>query len=184
MPSLFPTRLLACVAWLAMLPVLSRAGGEPEDQLKAAVVLSFLRYGEWPQPLAGNAPIRVGVWGRASFADTLHGALEGKSVNDHPIRIVELKAPADGSGCQVVYFASDKGEEIQAALAGSRLARVLAIGESKDFLQWGGAVNLLVVDGRMSFEVNLEALKRSGVIISSRLLRFGQVLNHRKGERS
>jgi hypothetical protein len=167
-----------------LLPWLTGASGEPEDQLKAAVVLSFLRYGEWPQPLANNAPIQVGVWGRASFTDALRGALEGKSVNDHPIRILALKSPLDCPGCQAIYFASDRGEEIQAALEGLRLAHALSIGESKDFLRWGGAVNLLVVDGRMGFEVNLEALERSGVTISSRLLRFGQVLNRRKGDRS
>ena len=184
MLSLVPTRLVAGVVWLAMLPLLSRAAGEPEDQLKAAVVLSFLRYGDWPQPLPANAPIRVCVWGRASFAETLRGGLEGKSVHDHPIRIVELKSPADGANCQVAYFASDRGEEIQAALSGSHFPHVLAIGENKDFLRWGGAVNLLVVDGHMSFEVDMETLERSGVSVSSRLLRFGQVRNHKNGERS
>jgi hypothetical protein len=51
-------------------------------------------------------------------------------------------------------------------------------------LDSGGAVNLLVIDGHMSFEVSLEALDRSGVSISSKLLRFGQIRSRKKGDGS
>jgi hypothetical protein len=70
------------------------------------------------------------------------------------------------------------------ALQNAAAAHALTIGENKEFLHWGGAVRLLVVDGHMSFEVSLDALERSGVSISSRLLRFGQVRDHKKGNRS
>jgi YfiR/HmsC-like len=184
MPSILPTRFIASVAWLAMLPAVSLAGVDPEDELKAAVVLSFLRYGEWPQSPAVNTPLAVGVLGRASFADALRRTLEGKLVNDHSVRVVRLKTAAEAQGCQVVYFAADQSSFIKAALENGLPARVLTIGESKDFLDWGGAVNLLVVDGHMGFEVSMVALERSGVSISSRLLRFGQVRNQRKTGRS
>jgi YfiR/HmsC-like len=184
MPLRSPKRLLAGLVLLATLPAFSPAAGEPEDELKAAVVLSFLRYSDWPQTLAGNAPLTIGVVGRQSFADTLRSTLEGKPVKEHRIRIVELKSSDSAAACQVVYFATDKAQDVQDVLGAAGLPHVLTIGESKDFLQWGGAVNLLVVDGRMSFEVNLEALDRSGVNISSRLLRFGQIRNLKKGSRS
>jgi prepilin-type processing-associated H-X9-DG protein len=53
------------------------------------------------------------------------------------------------------------------------------VGETDRFLDYGGAVNLLLVDGHMGFEVNLEAVKRCGVEISSTLLRFGQIRRKR-----
>jgi hypothetical protein len=177
-------RLLASVTVLALLPALSRAAGDPEDELRAAIVLSFLRYGEWPQPLPAGAPLTVGVLGRSSFAEVLRRTLEGKSVSDHPVRIVDLGNVHDAPGCQVVYFATDKSAEIKAALQSIRPQRALAIGETKSFLDSGGAVNLLVIDGHMSFEVSLEALDRSGVSISSKLLRFGQIRSRKKGDGS
>jgi YfiR/HmsC-like len=184
MPLMVPTRLIAGVVLLAMLPAFSAAASEPEDELKAAVVLSFLRYSDWPQPLPAGAPLTVGVVGRQSFVETLRSALEGKSVKDHRIRIVELKPGGAAARCQVIYFATDKAQEVTNMLQDSSLPHVLAIGESRDFLEWGGAVNLMVVDGRMSFEVNLDALDHSGVNISSRLLRFGQIRNQKKGSQS
>lgn len=182
MPSTTSARLLAGLLLTAVFTASLRAE-EPEDELKAAVVLSFLRYGDWGQALPGNAALTVGVVGRPEFAEVLRHSLEGKSVNDHAVRVVELKNGAEGS-CQVVYFAADKNLDAKTALQTPALAHVLTIGETRDFLDRGGAVNLFVLDGHMAFEVSLEALERCGVSISSRLLRFGQIRNRKKGERS
>ena len=54
-------------------------------------------------------------------------------------------------------------------------SHALTIGEADRFLDYGGAVKLLIVDGHMSFEVSPAALDRAGVSISSKLLRYGQV---------
>jgi len=174
---------LACLMLVTVLAAVSPAD-EPEDELKAAVVLSFLRYGEWEQVLPPNGALTVGVLGRPEFAQVLRHSLEGKSVNDHSVHVVELKSAAAQQVCQVVYFASDKGLDIKAALETPALARVLTIGETRDFLESGGAVNLFVLDGHMAFEVSKEALERSGINISSRLLRFGQIRSRKQGDRT
>jgi len=176
------------VALLALaVSILPRAGaaGDPEDELKAAIVLSFLRYGEWPKQAGTSSPLTVGVYGRPSFADVLRQTFAGKAVEDRPVRLIELKNPADGAACQIVYFATiARDAEIKSVVQSQQYSHVLTIGEDKDFLNIGGAVNLLVVDGRMTFEVSLSALERNGVNISSRLLRFGQIRNTKKGARS
>jgi len=184
MPLSPPSRLLASIVVLASVAFQAPAAGEPEDELKAAIVLSFLRYGEWPQPLAPNAPFTVGVFGRSSFADALKRMVENKPVDQHAVRIIQLKSAAEVQGCQVVYFASEKAPDIQVIVQSALAGRTLTIGESKDFLNLGGAVNFLVVDGHMSFEVSLEALERTGVAVSSKLLRFGQIRSHKKEGRS
>jgi hypothetical protein len=184
MPLSLSNRLLASLAIAAALAGWSRAGEDPEDQLRAAIVLSFLRFGEWSQPPAAGSPYTVGVVGRSSFAEVLRRTLESKTINDHAIRVVDLGSIQDAQGCQVVYFASDKSADVKPVLQSPRLLHALAIGEAKDFLDWGGAVNLLVIDGHMSFEVSLAALERSGVSISSKLLRFGQIRSRKKGDRS
>ncbi|HYL77259.1 MAG TPA: YfiR family protein [Bryobacteraceae bacterium] len=178
----YPALLAACVVPLGLLLSAATELPQPEDELKAAVVLSFVRYAEWPQMQPGNSAITIGVFGRPSFARVLRRTLEGKSVNDRAVRIVELKAPADWPTCQVIYFATDRAPEIKQGLLGPHPRHALTIGESKAFLDEGGAVNLLLVDGHMSFEVSREALERSGISISSKLLRFGQIRGHGKGE--
>jgi prepilin-type processing-associated H-X9-DG protein len=118
--------------------------------------------------------------GAGSAAAALRRALNGKSIDSRPIRVIELKLVPDPNCCDAIYFATDKTAELSAALAAVARGEVLTIGESRDFLKLGGALNLLMVDGHMSFEVGLDALTQSHVGISSKLLRFGQ-LRGRKG---
>ena len=60
----------------------------------------------------------------------------------------------------------------------------ITIGEDDQFLDLGGAVNLFMNDGRMAFEVNLDAVDAAGCSISAKLLRFGHVRRRsKKGRR-
>jgi prepilin-type processing-associated H-X9-DG protein len=156
------------------------AASEPEDELKAATVLSFLRYSDWPNMAAADSPLTVGVLGRPALMETLHRILDGKSVKGRPIRIVEIKAALDPRCCQVAYLAAAKTSEIKSVLSGMRAARILTIGESDHFLDYGGAVNLFFADGHIGFEASLEAIDRAGVNVSSTLLRYGQIKGRRQ----
>lgn len=168
--------LMAILLALRAMPEASPGiAAEAEDELKSVIVKNFLRYSTWPETIPANAPIRVGILGRTAFAQVLHALLDGKAVNGRTVQIVELKAGSDFRGCQVVYIATDKNAEIKQTLQSVRSGHTLTIGEADKFLAFGGAVNLVLIDGHMGFEVSLGALERSGIEISSKLLRLGQV---------
>lgn len=171
-------------AWILAVLAFSWTSGRPalraadsEDELKAATIWLFIQYSH--QAPSADGAINVGVVGRASFGQALRRTLEGKSAGGHPVRVVDTKS--DLNCCQVVYFATDKSEEIRHALQGAQPLRALTIGESDRFLEQGGAVNLFIADGHIAFETSLEALDRCGVSISSNLLKFGQIHNRPRG---
>ena len=169
--------LLAGLAF-SLLPGRSTArASDSEDELKAATVWLFVQYSNL-EPGADGA-ITVGVLGRTSFVRALRHTLEGKSAGGHPVRVVE--AASDMRCCQIVYLATGKNEEIRHALQSTQPLRALTIGESDHFLDIGGAVNLFIADGHITFETSLDALDRCGVTISSNLLKFGQVHSRGKG---
>lgn len=151
---------------------------DPDDELKSAIVLSFLRYSTWRPSPAANEPLTVGVVGRSSMSQALRRLFEGKSVNGRSLRAEEITGTVDPHCCQVIYFATAVSAEIKHGLLELESAQALTIGESDKFLEYGGAVNLVPVEGHMSFEASLNAVERTGVEISSKLLRFGQI---RKG---
>jgi hypothetical protein len=163
---------------MALFGLLARShatSSEPEDELKSAIVLSFLRYSEWPRSAAADTSLTVAVIGRPSLTLVLHRVLDGKVVNNRTVRVLATKSAAEQPGCQVLYVAGDRSADVRQALADARSTHALTIGESDRFLDYGGAVNLLLVDGHMSFEVNLQALAATGIEISSKLLRYGQI---------
>jgi prepilin-type processing-associated H-X9-DG protein len=161
-------------ALTVLLAGFAAGAADPEDELKAATVLTFVRHTVWLQGDPAG-PITIRVMGRPSMIHTLQRTLDGKVANNRAIRIVDARASAELSSCHVLYVATDDNNQVRQTLAGARGSHTLTIGETGRFLEDGGAVNLLFVDGHMSFEVNVEALDRAGVSISSTLLRYGQV---------
>jgi prepilin-type processing-associated H-X9-DG protein len=168
----WPIRQGCCLALLSLFATVAPGATDPEDELKSATVLTFIRHAEWRADAAG--PINVGVVGRPAMVRTLHRTLEGRIANSRTIHVIDVTPAVDLRACHVLYIASDNREFFQ-ILGEARAPHALTIGESRRFLEAGGAVNLLMVDGHMSFEVNRDALERAGIAISSTLLRYGQV---------
>jgi hypothetical protein len=169
--------LLAALAFSPMPGRPAALAGDSEDELKSAAVWLFVQYSHLEPGVDGA--ITVGVLGRPAFGQALRRTLEGKSTGGHPVRVVDAKS--DPGCCQIIYLATDKNEEIRHALQSAQPLRALTIGESDHFLDIGGAVNLFIADGHISFETSLEALDRCGVTISSNLLKFGQIHGRGKG---
>src|ERR1035441_7106484 len=166
MVSLRMSRWWMGAGWMGLLAGLALAVGaaEPEDELRSATVLTFVRHAEWLQG-AGAGPITIGVVGRPSMIRLLRRTLDGKMANNRAVRVVDASTPAEQQLCQVLYVAKDNHNEVRQTLAALRGSHLLTIGETDRFLEYGGAVNLLIVEGHMSFEVSLEALDRAGVSI-------------------
>jgi hypothetical protein len=152
-----------------------------EDELKCAALLALVQNAHWPEAAVPGAPLTIGVLGRPAFLRCLRNLADVKAVEGRPLRVEEIKSPADPRNCQVVYLASGKAEEIKPALQAAAAEHVLTVGENDRFLEQGGAINFYLADGHMAFEVSLGALDRSGITISSKLLRFGQIRDLAKG---
>jgi hypothetical protein len=171
--------LLVRIALAIIIAVVCPASSAPEDELKSAAVLSFLRYSEWP--VTPDGTITVGVFGRAAFTQALDHTLEGKVINNRPVHLVPIGLASDLHGFQLVYVAASKAADVRQILSSTAAVHALAIGETDRFLDYGGAINLFLIDGHIGFEVSLETLDRSGVTISSRMLRLGQIRDQHHG---
>lgn len=153
------------------------AAALPEDELKAALVLGIARFGDWP--LRADAPIRIGVLGRADFVPVLERMVAGRmGAGGRRLQVKAVKNPDDAEGCQILYFADVSSRETRAAIDNLREAPVITVGDNDRFLDAGGAVHLFVEDGKIAFEVRLDALGK-GVTISAKLLKLARIVGPR-----
>ena len=164
---------------LCFLPAVASDG---EDAIKVAAVLVFVQHAHWPDPLPGVTPLRICTVGRPEFVRALRTGLDSRLVEGHPLQVTEVKQPFETHSCQVMYLATEKIAEIKSILQSIAAAHTLTIGETDRFLEFGGAANLFLEDGRIAFEVSLGALDRQSIEISSKLLRFGQIRDLAKGK--
>lgn len=146
-----------------------------EAQAKAAFVLNFARYVEWPASgfTSPEAPVVACLVGRDKLGAALL-ALEGRPVQGRVLNVRRGVAQEDMRACQLVFI--DEVEErrvvpILRALAGQP---VLTVSDIDRFVDMGGAIGIVLGDDRLQFEVNRMTLERSKLKASSRLLQLAR----------
>ncbi|MBI4902319.1 MAG: YfiR family protein [Acidobacteria bacterium] len=172
------TLVLLLVAWIA--PVVGSAYvSGPEDEVMSALILGFVRYAEWPpgaSPTDPSASIAVCANGRPSLVRALTRTFAGKSISGRQLVAREVKTAAEAALCQVLFVSSDNQRQLTELLGAVQQIPVLTIGDSEAIFAAGGIVQFFEEDGKMRFAVHLDALARSRVSVSARLLRLGQVV--------
>ena len=151
-------------------PAVSAQTASLEYQVKAAYLLNFMRFVEWPAPVLDSGPLNLCVAGRNPFGTTLEETVRGEEVNGRPIVTRVILEPEPG--CHLVFV--PRGAATAAYLRAARNMPVLTVGEEPQFLAHGGIINL-VLDGRnVRFEIDQMAAERARLRISSQLLRLAR----------
>lgn len=142
-----------------------------EYQLKAAFLLNFARYAEWPALPPGA--LRICLLGRDPFGAAL-GALEHRQVQGREIKVVLLGSVSQATTCQVLFI-SDSEERRSATLLRSLEGfPVLTVSDMEGFVDEGGAIGFVLVDDRIRFDINNAVIQREGMKLSAQLLRLAR----------
>ena len=150
-------------------------GGQPSEyEVKAAFVLNFVRFVNWP---SGTSDSELGICtqGDGPLAQAVDKLTRGKQVSGRQLR-VHVTPQGAGPECSVLLADENHGKKAYPLLASVDKKPVLTIGEGPSFLANGGMLTLLVENQRVVFEANPAAIQRAGLDISSSLLRLARNL--------
>jgi len=141
-----------------------------EYQVKAAFVLNFTKFTEWPSSAfpAVNSPFSICILGMDPFGGSLEQIIQGEAIGGHRMAIQRINRGSRPQGCQVL-FAGQAEKDTRMVLADLG-AGVLTIGEGDSFLQDGGMISFIIENRRTRFDINLKAAENAGLKLSSRLL--------------
>jgi len=165
-----PRRALAALV-TASLTLAGAAELAPPLAGVSATVAGIVGYTRWP---AEGGAIRLCTLGGGSAVDTLQatgvlgpaqGPLTARAVSQHE---------ATGGECDVLYIGQlgpGASRDVLKALAGRP---VLLLGEGADFCSDGGMFCLLPGAAAARFNVNLDAVARSGLRVNPMVLRLGR----------
>ena len=155
-------------------------GDASEYQVKAAFLLNFPSFVEWPANNFASArePLVLGIFGKDPFGGTLTQMAGAKTINGRTLLIRILSDPSQLRACHLVFFpANQKGQDAQIAGALTELG-ILTIGESDGFAERGGIINFVIEDRHVRFEVNPAAAERSRLKMSSKLLQLAIIVGN------
>jgi hypothetical protein len=163
--------LVVCLAAFG-LPARAQDTGPTEYQLKAAFLYNFVKFVEWPaQAYAGpTSPTVIAVLGKNVFGDDLEKTLRGKVVNNHPLQFKAVDSAEQATNCQVLFISASEQGRFPQILAALRGKHILTVSESDRFLPDGGMINFIIADRKVRFQINNQAARQAGLMISSDLL--------------
>lgn len=145
-----------------------------EYQIKAAYLLNFARYVEWPAArLSATQPLRVCVLGRDPFGGALVG-LEGRQVNGREVRVRQLEGGDQAGECHIVFISDSEERRVGGLLRLLSNRGLLLVSDIDGFAEAGGSIGLVTEEGRVRFEINQASLLRDGLRASAQLLRLAR----------
>lgn len=168
-------RLLLFVALLgaAMVPhAFAQRLEATEATVKAAFLYKFAGYVDWPASAfpASDAPFVFGVAGNDEVAAELAKVTAGRQIGGHPVVVKRLREGEALRGMHVVFVGRGAADRLATLIRAAQLPALLIVTETERGLEAGSAINFVVADDRVGFEVSLDAAERNGLKISSRML--------------
>jgi hypothetical protein len=152
----------------------SRAQESPptEYQLKAAFLLNFAKFVEWPPAAFAEvtSPIVLGILGENPFGDALERTIRAKTINNRRLEIKPFPSSAEATNCHILFISTSEKARLPEILASLRGASVLTVGETDRFTETGGMINFVRQGNKIRFQINEVAAKSAGLKISSKLL--------------
>ncbi len=181
-------RVAAC-AWLALGAIYVFAGSgsqetsvkAPENQVKAAWMLNFTKFIEWPKSAFadGNKPCVVGVFGKDPFGPVIDTVFAKKLLQGRPFTIRRLARDSDCSGLHILFVPASERRAARDAMSKMGRVPVLTVGEFEDFHEHGGIINFVVKGDSVEFDIDLRNAQKAGLRIDANLLKIARKVRGR-----
>ena len=149
-----------------------------ERQVKALCLLNFAKYVEWPEQVFADAssPIVIGIVGENKFQDDLKDVMADKRVGGRKIVVKAVASDNDYRKCQILFIGAADTRQEADILKGLKSLPMLTVGETEQFVEDGGMINFTTKEGKVRFDVDLNAAHSVGLGISSKLLSLAETV--------
>lgn len=167
--------------YVVLLMLLGLASGAPayappvmaaeldEYRVKTAFIYNFLAFTQWPD--WNEQTFNMCVYGTEHFGREID-ALQEKTINDTPIRIIRIVQLDELKRCQAFFFSQFAQMQLSAMLEFLQGAPVLTIADSANAASMGAMITMHLDQNRVKFEINLKSARDAQLMISSRLLQL------------
>ena len=138
------------------------------SQAQAVFIYNFTRLIEWPSDYKTGEFI-IGVYGANDIYSEIKNFTSGKSVGSQPITVVKFSSLQTISKCHMLFVPYGKTKEIGSILGVLGGAKTLIVAERKGATEEGAAINFVIVEDKLKFELKSSNASKLGLKINSNL---------------
>jgi hypothetical protein len=163
----------------------AQATRAPDYEIKAAFVVKFAKFVEWPaeSPAVTEKTLNVCLIGQDTTGDALKLIAAGTKVDGRPVQVRTLSRAEDARSCAIVYVGSSETDRLRPILSILGTMPVLTVSDAERFAESGGAIGFYHDENKVRFEVNPSAAEASGLKLSSQLRRLARLVKSGVGEK-
>lgn len=143
-----------------------------ERSVKAAYLYKFLAFIEWPAEAFADpdTPVTIGVVAADSVVEELKQLIPGRMVDGRPVAVRKMQESDASTDVHLLFIGWNGNNQLGDWVRLVQSHPTLVVCESPRAFAAGCAVNFVLVDGRLRFEVSPTAAENVGLKLSSRLL--------------
>ena len=177
-PPLFRRLLLAVLLIAAPLHSPAQTPVAREYQVKAVFLFNFAQFVEWPAATFPDetAPLVIGVLGEDPFGPVLDEVVRGESVGGRPLAVRRYRQPEEIGACHILYIGKSETARLDRIVAALKDRGVLTVSDIEGSAHAGVMIRFLAENKRIRLRINLEAARRAGLVLSSKLLRPAEIV--------
>ncbi|MFH0709474.1 MAG: YfiR family protein [Pseudomonadota bacterium] len=146
-----------------------RADALPEYTLKAAYLYNFALLTDWPK---GEESEDLNICFYREGLGNASVALQNKMVGNRKIKVVDVATAEETKVCHMVFIPENEGRSSENVIRQIVGTPVLIVSENKYIND--GHITIIREGRKLAFDVSLKSLKRSNLLLSSRLLKLAR----------
>jgi hypothetical protein len=170
--------------WLALLALLclglvsGYCQTSREYQLKAVFLYNFAQFTDWPTNAfaSTNSPIVIGVLGADPFGSALEDTVRGEIVHGRRLVVEHYRRADEIRTCHILFISQSETRTLEQQLDILKGKPVLTVSDIEQSAFRGAMIRLVTEKNKIRLRVNLDAVKASNLVISSKLLRAAEIV--------
>jgi len=170
-------RCTALIGFVLASLIAHAQGTADEAGIRTAMLINMARFTEWPawKMDAGHPQFLICILGADPIDRYAERILDHQTINDKPVSVRHLKSGDAIEPCHVLYVSVANRKYLAQSQAKITCGAVLTVSELSNDITRDQMVGLPVDGDHIRIEINLTLAQRSGLRISSRILRIASV---------
>jgi hypothetical protein len=165
-----------CLAALTLCAPASASASEGAPtplEVRAVFLLHLARFVRWPDAMSADRrqAFVIGYAANDPIAIPIRQTIQGESIGDHPIELLELRRREDIERCNLVYLGDTLSGDAIRAIRRQREQPVLFVGNADGLLEAGGHVQFYQRGSQVRLRIDPENLRVAHLVPNSQLLR-------------
>lgn len=150
-----------------------------EYLMKAGFLERFTRFIEWPVETNiadSSKPFVISVIGRNPFDEKLDQFFETTKIKNRKVEIRYISELEEIQDSHILFITKSKEKQLSGILSLTQGKPILTVSDTNGFGKKGVRINFFVEQNKIRFEINKDAIQKSGLQISYLLLNVAKII--------